>query len=396
MTTQQIPNDWDQKSHQSWLDGKKNRAIKQMVDILNQSAGSKKKSHFLQLGYYLFFSNDLKSAFQILESAHRSYPDDCEILQNLALILGRRGDYHTAIIYFQKIIKIKPDNFVVYDGLAEMYYKISDFEKASEAGTRALTLKDKKVGNPDSKTSFPHCTPKQFCENKKNVISFSLWGHEKKYLYGALRNVLLAPDIYPGWEVWFYIDGTVPATFVSLIEQLGARTILQPNQSPVKEKLCWRFQVANNENVGYFLVRDSDAVIGMREYLTVQSWINSDKWFHVIRDWYTHTDLVIAGLWGGVAGILPDINLLLEQYIPTNVETPHIDQWFLRDELWSYIKTSALVHDRFFKPEGSSLLPAPQPHIPGSHIGCCEYNLARKYQEKVLHPWITGYAWGQP
>ena len=42
--------------------------------------------------------------------------------------------------------------------------------------------------------------------NKKNIISFSLWGEDPKYWIGALRNIELARKFYPGWITRFYID----------------------------------------------------------------------------------------------------------------------------------------------------------------------------------------------
>lgn len=36
------------------------------------------------------------------------------------------------------------------------------------------------------------------------VISFTLYGNDKKYTLGALRNAVIAPLYYPGWKVRFY------------------------------------------------------------------------------------------------------------------------------------------------------------------------------------------------
>jgi hypothetical protein len=52
-------------------------------------------------------------------------------------------------------------------------------------------------------------------------------------------------------------------------------------------------------------VRDADSVLNLRERLAVDDWLASGRWFHIMRDWWSHTDLVLAGMWGGVAGVLP-------------------------------------------------------------------------------------------
>ncbi len=42
------------------------------------------------------------------------------------------------------------------------------------------------------------------------VISFSLFGGDRRYTAGAEENVLLARHVYPGWVSRFYVDDTVP------------------------------------------------------------------------------------------------------------------------------------------------------------------------------------------
>jgi hypothetical protein len=219
------------------------------------------------------------------------------------------------------------------------------------------------------------------------VIAFSLWGNEKRYIFGALRNLLLAPDLYPDWELWFYTDSSVSPGFRDLIVQLSGKVILQEENQNQKEKLCWRLAVANDDSVGYFLVRDVDSVFSVRECNAVQEWLNSEKHFHIIRDWWTHTDLILAGLWGGVAGILPNIKKLLNNYSPNALTSSNIDQWFLRDCMWCYIKTSSLIHDRCYS--NGHTLPIPGPLPEGDlHIGACEYHQRPELQEKLLAAWL--------
>jgi len=121
----------------------------------------------------------------------------------------------------------------------------------------------------------------------------------------------------------------------------------------------------------------------------VEAWLRSGKWFHSIRDWWTHTDLILAGMWGGVAGVLPTMTTMLAKYRSRDVETPNIDQWFLRDRIWAFVRKSCLVHDRCFRPAGAEPLP-PVPHDE-RHIGQDEYAARGPEQERLLRAWITEY-----
>src|SRR5262249_41355463 len=107
------------------------------------------------------------------------------------------------------------------------------------------------------------------------------------------------------------------------------------------------------------------------------------RWFHVMRDWWTHTDLVLAGMWGGVAGVLPDLQALLSTYKAGAMETPNVDQWFLRDAVWPYLRTNVMVHDRIFTPAGAQ--PWPGPAARGDrHVGQNDYALPEAERAATL------------
>ena len=387
------PKGWDSPSHEQWVAGKQQGAIQTLVNVLNQSGPQKTREHFLQLAYYFFLIGDTKSCFVILKQCLQAYPNDIEVLQNLAVAAGKSGLFDEAIVYAKQVIDLDPDNFLVWDALASNYHRIGQYDLSSEAGTASLTLKDKKYAVADPAWTLPSINPRVYAAQKSNVMTFALWGNNPRYLYGALRNVLLAPDIYPDWQLWFYVDSSVPIAFRNQIEQLGGKILLQPDGQSLRQKLCWRFKVANTAGVGYFLVRDVDSVISVRECNAVQQWLESDKWFHIIRDWWTHTDLILAGLWGGVAGVLPNLEHLLATYVSGNAETPNVDQWFLRDRVWRYVKQSCFIHDRCFKQPGAVPLPGP---CPGDrfHVGCIEYSVRPEFQRKILAPWFAGQEWG--
>lgn len=382
-----IPDSWDSNIHQTWLSGNYQDAIKAAVDNVNSFKEDKPKGFLVQLGYYLFLLNDYVSSSAIFKNAHELYPDDQEVLLNLCVSLSRSKQDEEAVTYLKKVLKSDPLNFVAWDSMASTYYRLGDFKKAAKSGTNALTIKDKKFGAPVPDWNLPTENIKDYTKNKKQVITFSLWGNQKRYILGALRNLLLAPDIFPDWELWFYVDSSVSPGFLNIIQTLGAKVIMQADNQTLEEKLCWRFNVANDDEVGYFLVRDIDSVFSVRECNAVNQWIDSGKWFHIIRDWWTHTDLILAGLWGGVAGVLPNIDEKRQQYSPNSVTTPNIDQWFLRDCIWRYIKTSCLVHDRCFKHGDAIPVPGkiPKDKI---HIGACEHSQRQEFQEKILSAWI--------
>ncbi len=89
-----------------------------------------------------------------------------------------------------------------------------------------------------------------------------------------------------------------------------------------------------------------------------------------MRDWFTHTDLLLAGMWGGVGGILPPPAALLRGFKGWRVETNHIDQDFLSETVWPIVRHDVLIHDSVFTGcLGSVRFPPYGALLPGAHIG---------------------------
>jgi len=78
---------------------------------------------------------------------------------------------------------------------------------------------------------------------------------------------------------------------------------------------------------------------------------------------------------------------LLNHYQPATAETPNIDQLFLREKVWAYVRQSCLVHDRCFTPPGASRWPEADP--PGNgHVGQDLFTAGHAAQASRLSPWL--------
>ena len=353
---------------------------------MNSYGVNKPKAIYEQLAYYLYLLNDYKSAAFFIEQGLIHYPNDHKMLKNLAVIFSELNEHQKSISISKRLIKIDSDDMTIYDPICSSSYQIGDFQSATYYGTQSLIKKDQQYCTNKISLPLNLSITSETLAAKKKVIAYSLWGNNPRYINGALRNLILAKDIYPQWEVWIYLDNSVDRSHVDAFKALGAIIIEQPAIQTIKQKLCWRFYVASDPTVGYFMVRDADSVINVREYHAVQDWLCSQRPFHILRDWWSHTDLILAGMWGGIAGVLPDIKILLENYKSQKMETPHIDQWFLGQVIWPNIKAHSLIHDRFFNHELSIAMPGDTPNS-NTHIGSCEYSQDAAKQEQYLAPW---------
>lgn len=377
------PSTWHAEAHALWSAGKRQAAFDLLLADLNPYGNRKPSDRVLQLVYYMFQCDDWDAAAQCLRQQHASDPAHDEVLLNLAVCLSRSGQAAQAIVHAKRYLERHPDMAMAWDVLANSLRAENRLPEAAQAGTRALELKNRQC--PPAPVPRPGQAAN---ERGANVIAYSLWGRQPTYLRGALDNLLAAPTLYPGWQVRIYLDDSVPADWQALLRELGADLRLQPAGQITRQKLCWRFHVANDPGVHRFLVRDIDSVLTARERAAVDAWIASGRSFHVMRDWWTHTDLMLAGMWGGLAGRLPSIAELLATYRPAAMETPNVDQWFLRDRVWPLLRDDCLVHDRCFRMAGAQPWPTPDP--PGTeHVGQDEHAANPQAQAERLRPWLA-------
>lgn len=345
-------------------------AVKLQVQAVNAIGGLKPESVDDQkrLAAFLFAAGDHKSAAAVMGHVVKLVPDDAEALTNHGVALSRTGQHEAAAQSLERAVELAPDAVNTRDALAAACYRLKRFDDARTHGERSLELKDagaqdlKVFAVPDSLPAFSDG------DSTRNIIAFSLWGDGAKYCDGAVANAEAAPSIYPGWTCRFYADETVPVAVRGKLAGLGAQVQMMKRTNPF-DGLFWRFLPMNDGHTRHFLVRDADSVINTRERTAVDEWLASGKAFHVMRDWWTHTEVMLAGLWGGVGGVLPPLAELLKNFKSPGLANWHLDQWFLRQMVWPTARQSCLIHDSKFRSLGARDFPAGSSLPPGHHVG---------------------------
>jgi tetratricopeptide (TPR) repeat protein len=323
----------------------------------------------IRLAAFLFAHGDLPSAANVFQNAIQFRPDDAEALANFGVVLSRLGRFEDAHAILSRSLKAAPDVPNTHDALASVSYRLKRFDDARHHGELSLNLKDAAAARDSAVHPIPAKLPAFSTKDPtRNIIAFSLWGDGEKYLTGAVENARLAPSIYPGWTCRFYCDNTVPQAVRKQLKAHGAQIIMATRTKPF-DGLFWRFLPMNDGHTRHFLVRDADSFINAREKAAVDEWLASGKAFHVMRDWWTHTEVMLAGMWGGVGGVLPPLQDLLKTFKSSALANWHLDQWFLRACVWPTARQSCLIHDSKFKAFSAMDFPQGSELPEGYHVG---------------------------
>ncbi len=231
----------------------------------------------------------------------------------------------------------------------------------------------------------------QFTQLKQDVVAYSLFGAEPGYCEGAIINAEKMADIYPDWQMVLFYDDSVPSQVIQRLQDLKVQTISAQSVGIAHwPGTFWRFYAVCLPQVRYVLFRDTDSMIGGREQGLVLQWMNGDKPFHIMRDWYSHMDLILAGLWGAYAPLLAHMREWVESFISTQTLHPtHADQDFLAAYVWPRIKAYSLVHDSIHEGEGITAFPAPSKVNTGQDaLGGYRYKLLEvKLAEPINQPY---------
>lgn len=184
------------------------------------------------------------------------------------------------------------------------------------------------------------------------IISFSLWGDKPMYVQGAFENIKLANEIYPGWKVRIYTDKYTNHDLLKKLNQAGAQIRVVEHNFPHWYNLFIRFLVNDDPVVTKYIVRDTDSRLSLREKMCVTEWESSNKPFHCMRDHPWHYGVkFLGGMWGCKTGVIPNISNLIEQYVKINPNfIKGIDQFFLQDMVWKYVKDNRIEHDSIRDP----------------------------------------------
>jgi len=192
------------------------------------------------------------------------------------------------------------------------------------------------------------------------IISFSLWGEDPKYTVGAVRNAEMRKDYYPDWVARFYCGQSVPEDIINRLREIEGTEVILMDESGNWTGMFWRFLAADGDDI--MISRDTDCRFTQREVDAVESWLTSDKDFHVMRDHPYHGTEILGGMWGCRNGILKGITKLIDGY--TKGDFWQVDQNFLRENIWPKVIEKTCTHDDFF-----AKVPFPTSRKPREFVG---------------------------
>ncbi|KFB10582.1 tetratricopeptide repeat protein [Nitratireductor basaltis] len=317
-----------------------------------------------------FQRGDFNAAFKVVERGLRLVPTHPTLWRDAAACMIHMRNWEQALRCASRAHELEPENYQALDSLAHASGMLGDPAAASNYGRRALELRDVAFRTP--KTAWRVTAPPPFepLARGRNVISFSLFGSDPKYCETAIANAEARPAVYPEWSMRFHVNDSVPHHVIDRLLSLGAEIHYMRGEQAQWPGPMWRFLAYDDPDVDRVMFRDADSIIGERESAATREWVESGKSFHIIRDFCSHTELILAGLWSAARGALPPMHDMIGDFVARGVKSRHFaDQYFLREYVWPLARGHMLQHDSLFGFGPFKQIPA-EPDPGGHHIGC--------------------------
>ena len=138
----------------------------------------------------------------------------------------------------------------------------------------------------------------------------------------------------------------------------------------------WRFLPMSEKNIECLIVRDCDSRILCREVNAVNSWIKSNKCFHIMRDNPGHVILIPAGMFGIKCNTISNIEELIDKWKQERkrkklgwADQYGLDQLFLSQEIYPKIKNNVLIHTDLVKFWTETITPFPSKRKKNEFVG---------------------------
>lgn len=296
---------------------------------------------------HFFRNRDFERACALMRSVaeREASPENA---RNVAVVLRSLGRAGEAVEW----VESRRDQFApieFHDVLCSLLVRLGRVPEAIAHGEQALRLKDEAA--PAIDPPAPIVRRFDVDHRSRNVIAFSVWGDDPRYLNGAITNAIVARYLYPGWTARFYTDAATPRAFRDALAQNGGEVVLVEDLPADRFGLFWRFLVEDDENVDLYLVRDADSVINVKERWAVADWLGAGKAFHVMRDHPQHCELILAGMWGAHRGNIGGMRKRIEESVQAGRNVGNnstLDQHFLRNVVWPIARHSVKIHDDCF------------------------------------------------
>lgn len=179
------------------------------------------------------------------------------------------------------------------------------------------------------------------------VFSFSLYGNNPKYTWGALANARIIASRFPYAKMFIYAADSVPADITDQLKALPHVRVIPVPTRAGSAGMIDRYLAIDSSDCDVMFVRDADSRIHERDAACIEDFLgNPEKLMQLVRDHHYHRSRVSGGIFAlRKAAMIEPMSKLISL---ANIGSHYMaDQQFLERTFYQQLLTNAQIFDRY-------------------------------------------------
>ena len=184
--------------------------------------------------------------------------------------------------------------------------------------------------------------------DSKKVFSYCIYGSQKKYCLGMVKNLEQIKKLFPDFKVWIYLGNDVPCEYIDQYKSFRNVTLINTNITGLQLTSYRYFTLT--EQFDTIFIRDADSRFGERDLWCITHFLNSDFKIFTIRDHKFHGQELMAGQTGFKNFLIPTLKSsysIFENTRPT-VDYYQCDQDFIKEYIFNNHRQSVIAYSEFY------------------------------------------------
>jgi hypothetical protein len=129
------------------------------------------------------------------------------------------------------------------------------------------------------------------------IFSFCIYGSQKKYCLGMIKNIVQITELFPDFEIWIAIGNDVPRDYIEKYETYKNVRVFR-YETTGGRLMSYRFLFIDTPEADVMFVRDADSRFGDRDIYCINDFLMSNYKVFTIRDHPYHGRYIMGGMWG--------------------------------------------------------------------------------------------------
>ena len=184
--------------------------------------------------------------------------------------------------------------------------------------------------------------------DSKKVFSYCIYGSQKKYCLGMVKNLEQIKKLFPDFKVWIYLGNDVPCEYIDQYKSFRNVTLINTDITG-HQLMSYRYFILT-EQFDTIFIRDADSRFGERDLWCITHFLNSDFKIFTIRDHKFHGQELMGGQTGFNNFLIPTLKSsysIFENTRPT-VDYYQCDQDFIKEYIFNIHKQSVIAYSEFY------------------------------------------------